>query len=220
MSLAGLFLVVHCGERRVDREQADRLVGDQRRHIEWPPAVAAHFEQAGKAGGALDQVVIGLPLLIFPALAEASAMDIDDARINRLDAFIIQPQPFHPGQPDIVEEHIGMFQQFENDRLVVGILAVERDRFLVAVERGKNRAEIAGRTVPGVAHHVAGKFALAIFDLDHVGAHVGEVESGKRSQHNGRHVDDLQPLQWTRWFRVPFQLWPSAHSKVLKLLGA
>ena len=147
-------------------------------------------------------------------------MDIDNARVDRLDAFIVQPQPGHPGQPDIVEEHVGMLEQLENDRLVVVILAVERDRFLVAVERGEDRAEISGRAVPGVAHHVAGKLALAIFDLDHVGAHVGKIEGGKGSQHDRRHIDDLQSLQRTRRFRFPFQLRPSAHSIVLKLLGA
>ena len=148
---------------------------------------------------------------IFPALAKAGTVDVDNPGIDRLDAFIIEAKPSHAGKPDIVEEDVGVLEQLDDHRLVILLLGVEGDRFLVAVERGEDRAEVAGRAVPGMAHHVAAKLALAIFHLDHIGAKIGKVQGGEGAQHNGRHVDDFQALERTRRFRIPLQFRPAAH---------
>ena len=87
-----------------------------------------------------------------------------------------------------------MFEQLDNHRLVGFFLGIERDRFLVAVERGENRPEIAGWTVTGMAHHVARKLAAVIFHLDDFRAHVGKIQGRKRPQNDSGHVQYLQAL--------------------------
>ena len=50
---------------------------------------------------------------------------------------------------------------------------------------------------PGPAVDAAGDVTGERFDLDHVGAHVGQRRAGARRGHPARHLDDAHPVQRT-----------------------
>jgi len=71
------------------------------------------------------------------------------------------------------------------------LLEVQRDRALAAIGRHEHRREL---TVAGGA---AGDVAGERFDLDHVGALVGQQHGANRPRNDRRQVDDPDALQRT-----------------------
>ena len=77
---------------------------------------------------------------------------------------------------------------------VVGVLEVERDRALVAVDAEVVRRDaVAHRRLPG-----AGVVAGRRLDLDHLGAEVGEQHRGVGAGQDPGEVGDQQPGQRVR----------------------
>ena len=66
------------------------------------------------------------------------------------------------------------------------ILEVERDRALVAIDRGEILAVAVDERRPG-AHEIP----VGRFDLDHVGAHVGEQAAAERTGEDLAEFDDF-----------------------------
>jgi hypothetical protein len=122
-------------------------------------------------------------------------MDVDDVRVDRLDRFIIEPEPRHPRHANIVEKHVRLAQQRLELCLAQFFAPVDRHRFLVAVERHEDRPQIAGRRRSGIAHHVAGMGAALVLDLDHVRAHIGQHHRRQRTHDHARHVQHAHPCK-------------------------
>ena len=176
--------------RRVSGKQTADLIGDKRRGICRSPPIAL-LRQCGKARRGLNEIVVSLPVAICAARAEACAVDIDDVGVDRFHFFITEAQPLHSRKPHIVDEHIGVFEQRFQHRLVLGLFDVEVDCFFVAVERCKNRAVLLGRRIARVAHQVARRIAFRILDLDNLCTQVGKIYRGKGAEHDSRHIDHL-----------------------------
>jgi hypothetical protein len=54
-------------------------------------------------------------------------------------------------------------------------------------------------------------------DLDHVGAHVGQMLRGERPQQNRRQIDHPHALQWSRHFLVPAMTFWSCPDRAIAL---
>ena len=79
------------------------------------------------------------------------------------------------------------------DALCVGVLEVEGDALLAAVEA----LEVDGVLVAGVRRHVAGDVAacVGVLDLDDLGAHVGEMQGAPRARAVLLEGDDADAIQ-------------------------
>ena len=159
----------------------------------------------------MNEIVICLPLAIGPARAKARAMHINNIRIDGLYCLIAKAKPLDARHPHIVDEHISLFQQGFEHRFILWLFNVEVNSFFVAVERCENRPMLFGRRIAAMAHHVAGRIALTIFDLDYLSAQIGQLHRCIRAKHNCGHVYDLNALQRPRWFCVPCQFRPFRH---------
>ena len=147
-------------------------------------------------------------------------MDIDDVGVNRLDRFILKAKPLDSCHADIVDEDIRLFEQRLQYLFVFSVLDIQVDGFFVAVKRGKNWAVLFGGRIPAVAHHIARRIALAVLDLDDLGAQVSHLHGGIRPKHDCRHVHHLDALQWPGWFLVPCQFRPFCHHCSPKVLAS
>ena len=122
------------GDRGIGGMKARNLVSDQRREEARGRVAINLWQQAGYAGCRLDHIVIGLQIGIGPVLPKPDAVDIDNVGPDRFDRFVIQPQPLQRLAANIGDKDIGLGQQLLHDRLVIGLLQVERDRTLAVVE--------------------------------------------------------------------------------------
>ncbi len=174
----------------MDRIEADDAIGDRQRHIARLAAADA-ADQPGDRRDALDEVVIGGPARIRPALAVAHQAHVDDAGIGR--AHVVSPEfePAHRRRADVVHEDVGVAAQFQHGVAPGRLLHVEHHAALVAVDLQIDRAHA------GAAHRAAGAHDVARgrLDLDHVGAVVAEDLGRERPHQHGRHVDDAHALE-------------------------
>ena len=186
------------GQHRVGQRQACGLVGDQRRDVLGLAAVVA--QQAGQSAGGLDHVVERGLAFVGAALAEARRDAIHQPWVQRRRRLVAQAQALDGGQPHVVHQHVHRRQQPLDHRHAVGLLEVDAQRALVAVDRQEDRAHAARP-----ARHAVGTHAVALgrLDLDHVGAVVAEDLGGHRPQHDGGQVEHSHTGQRTAaWDRL------------------
>ena len=163
---------------------ADLRAGDERR------AVA----EAGRGGGAaraLGDVLVDLAILVG-AGAEALDRGHDHARIGLVDVLPGQPHAVERAGREILHQHVAVLDQPIKDFLALGMLGVDGDRALAAVEHGEIEAVGAFDVAQLAARDVADAGPL---DLDHVGAHIGEeLCAGRARLHMGK-VEDLHTVE-------------------------
>ena len=84
--------VYHGGQHRVGRVHAGHLVGDSGGHVARPRIAIHAGGETGHAGRGLDYIVIGLQRGVWPAAAEADAMDIDQVGIFGAHRFVAETE--------------------------------------------------------------------------------------------------------------------------------
>src|SRR6185437_5440715 len=84
----------------------------------------------------------------------------------------------------------GAVDQVPEDLEIGGCLEVERDAALVAVPQHERRALALDE-----GRCAADRIALRAFDLDHVGAHVGELHAAERTRQMRRQVENHQTFE-------------------------
>ena len=143
--------------------------------------------------GRLEQPVVAGQRRHRPGLAEAGDRAVDQPRVDRLQALVIEPEALEVADLVVLDQHVGGLDQLADDLLPLGLGMVERDRALVAVGDGEE-ARMAGLdavlaldpreaiAAPVVAH--AGPF-----DLDHVRAQIAEDLRADRRREDAAHVD-------------------------------
>src|SRR3546814_12777364 len=89
----------------------------------------------------LEQQILPRPVDIGSALAIARHGNIDQPRVDRRQRFIIDAEAPGDAGAVILDEDIGRLDHFEQERLALRRLEVDRDRALVAVERKEGRSE-------------------------------------------------------------------------------
>ena len=108
-----------------------------------------------------------------------------------------EAEPLERAGPEVLDEHVRIVDERQQDVPVGGDLEVEDDRALVAVDQLPPQAFAIARVAPCEA---AEGVATGVFDLDDVGAVVGEVAGAVRTGENGRQVEDAKRRErWPRW---------------------
>ena len=187
LSLAGLFAFE---QRHHDTEcckQSGRHVGDRRAcaHRSLPRQAGDRHQPAH----ALRDLVEARPFLVGAVLAIGRDAGIDDARIDGLQVRIIDPQPpFHVGA-EILDHHIGLLREPQQQRAPGLVLEVDGDAALVAVQI----LEIAA--VAGAANRVAALQPLRRFDLDDIGAPIGELARAGRPRTHPRQIEHGEMIE-------------------------
>src|SRR6185503_15765838 len=123
------------------------------------------------------QVVIGRPPGVAAAAAVADHAEIDDRRLGLADRVVTQAEALKRRRPDIRDEGIGAARQPQDRIARLGLLEVQRNRALAARIVLEAAAHAA---VAGVVAVTAG-IALRRFDLDHLGAEVGDDAGAPRA---------------------------------------
>ena len=157
------------------RHVVDRGAGAHRR----PLRVAGHRHQPAHA---LRDLVEAGAVAVGAVLAEARDRGEDDARIDLRERFVVDPQPVLDVGPEVLDDHVGLLDQSQQQRVSRVGLQVDRDRALVAVQ------VLHVGAVARAADQVRAQ-PLRGFDLDHVGAEVGEL------LHAGGAGADLRQVQ-------------------------
>jgi hypothetical protein len=119
---------------------------------------------------------------------------VNEPRISYYQALEFKPCPLQRLGSHVGDKHVSAVYQATQCRHAIGVLQVEADRALVAVEIEK----LAGHS--GVASTLgerAQEIAAWRLDLDHVRTLVGEGARADRADHHGSLVDDADAREWT-----------------------
>jgi hypothetical protein len=131
-------------------------------------------------------------LAVRPVLAEAGDAREDDPRVDAPQGVVVDAQAvLHVGAV-VLDHHVGVADELEEDLASLRRLQVEGHRPLVAVEVLEIRA--LART----AHALVRVDARRRFDLDHVGAEVGELLDAGRAGADAGEVEHAQAGERTR----------------------
>ena len=187
--LAGTLAVEEGGQQGVGEVQARDLVGGDGRRIEG--RAVAHLEEAGKAGGGLDDVVVGGLAGVATVAAEADGGGVDDFGIGGAHGIEGEAQLVDGLLAHVVDEGVGGGDQLHERRLAGLGLEVEHDRALVAVAVGKDGGEAGCRLRRQGTHAVA----LRRLDLDDLGAKIPQDLRGVGAEDDGGEVEDAQAFE-------------------------
>ena len=147
---------------------------------------------------ALDCVVIPRAFGIRPGLAKAGDGAINDARVDGFQRRIVQPITRHVADLEVLDNHIAMHNKLTNQRLAFGFGNVTGQRTLVAIG-----AQVVGNLLRLRALRVfqegraSGPRVVAgagAFDLDHVGAEVGERLGAPGAREHAGEVEDADAV--------------------------
>jgi hypothetical protein len=156
--------------------------------VGFPVGVAGEAHQP--ADGLDDQVVAGQPGTLLTA-AEAADRGVDDTRVGLGHGRVVEPEPRERARPEVLEHDVGAGDQPARHVEVVGVLEVQGDRPLVAVDPEEvGRDPVAHRGLPR-----AGVVALGALDLDHLGAQVAQEHRGVGAGQDPGEVGDQQSRQ-------------------------
>ena len=164
---------------------------------------------AHQAGHSLHGHVEGAFSGIRPALPIPGNRAIDDAAIERFQRIVAETEPPEHAGAEVLQHDVGDGAQRLQLRKARGILQIDRDRPLVAVDRRKIFAERRPAVGRGerrpAAHAVA---ARRILHLDDVGAEIGEQRARKGPRRDLSKFEDADPRQRS----VAFAVARSAHA--------
>ena len=171
------------GPPRADLRQAggDRVGGVQaggeigQRHAGLDRGAVRFAGHAHHAGRSLDgdvEATFGATRTVLP---ESRDRAVDERGLARSEPVPAKAQALHGPGAAVLQQHLGLQHELARDLQVGRLLEVQRDRALAAVEAGEVLAVAAGQRWPG-AHGVT----LGRFDLDHLGAEIGQQHAGER----------------------------------------
>ena len=152
----------------------------------------AHAAAAGLAGHA-DHAALGLDheiergaVAIRAVLAEAGDRAVDDARLPRARLRVADAELVDGADAQVLEHDVGAIEQPEEDRLALGMLQIERDALLVAIQVDEvGRLVAVERRPPG-----ARDLAVERLDLDDLRAVVAEHRRRERAGERVGQIED------------------------------
>ena len=164
-------------------EHAAHDVDDGRAGAQRPSRRAGHVSETAHH---LHDFVQRWPLLVRPG-QKAFQRAIDQPRVDLRQVLGPQPALGHRARREILDHHVGRLQELHQDRPALGRIGVERQALLVAVEV----AEEAGAEAAQLPRAVA----VDRFDLDHLGAEVGQDHAAGRAEDGVREFDDADAFE-------------------------
>ena len=111
-------------------------------------------------------------------------MRTDDGAVVRRQSFVGQPEPFGDIAPQVVRNRIGAFDQAVEDGLAFGRRNVERQAFLVEVDRLEEEARVVRIDAIGKIRAETPRVVApeaSVFHLDDLAAEIGEMLGSKRA---------------------------------------
>ncbi|MNV75384.1 hypothetical protein D3C71_1686660 [compost metagenome] len=108
--------------------------------------------------------------------------DVDQPGVARLQRGVVQTQLLHHAGLEVFTDDVGRIDQAQGGFDAFGLLQVQRNALLVAVEHGKEAR--AG------TQQAAGGVAAYRLDLDHFRAQVREQHAAGRPHHHVGELDD------------------------------
>ena len=181
-------------KRRRDRAEgigAGQHVGDVDAAVIRPPflALIGDLRQV-VARGSVDHRGIGRQSGGRPGLAVARDRTIDEVGLRGLQHGVVEPEAGHHAGAEILDHDIGGRDQAADDLDRLGPLQVEDDALLAGVELAEGGAgAVAQRRAR--PHHVA----LGGFELDHLGAEIGQQPRAMRPGDRRREIHDPQAVE-------------------------
>ncbi len=120
---------------------------------------------------------------------------IDEARVDLPEARIVDAEASRHRRPEILDQHIGALDHTMQDRKTLLLLQIEREGALAAIgaEEEAGFARQARRELP---QHVA----LRRFDLDDIGAEIGEQRAAVRAGEIAAQIEDGDAAERPRGF--------------------
>ncbi len=175
LALAGCFRMAQGGLYRDHRIQPGEDVGDRDAHLlRLAAGLAGDRHQAADA---LDDEIVAGSWRIRPVLPETGDRAIDKARVDRLEAVIVEPVFLQSADLEILDQHIGRRDQLAHRLRALRRGEIHGDRALAAI----GGMVIGGRQVLAVMAHDEGRTpfagvvtAVGVLDLDDVRAEIGE----------------------------------------------
>ncbi len=187
----------HHGAHQAQGRQGPRAQIDQRqpRLLRRTLGVAG---QAHPAGVALHQVVVPGFRGPLPAASEGREGGADDGPLDLAEAGVVQAHAGGQVAAQVVEDAIGPADQWMEHGRCLGMVQVEGDALLVAVEALEVDAVVAF----DFGSHLAGDVASAegVFDLDHLCSQVGQQHAGPGTGAELLDGQDANALQGCGWF--------------------
>ncbi len=190
-----------CARQREGGHRAGGVIDRGRAELDWIDLFRSrHRHQTGRG---LDHEIISGLAAARTAVAERRDRTVDQARRNRAQRLVAEPQRIEGAGPVVLDQHVRGCDQALEDLTARFGLQVERDRTLVRTLR-----EIIG------AHAIAAELAIAaaaaalvgiagILNLDDVGAEQSELIGSEGTSQNVGRVDDPYPFERARHVPPP-----------------
>jgi hypothetical protein len=176
-------------EDALREEDPGAQVGDRNAHAHR--TLARNAGDGHEAAHPLGDLIDAGPVPIRPVLPEAGDAAVDQARIDRAQALVVDAESaLHVGAV-VLHDDVGVLRQPLEDGHPVGLAEVQRDALLVAVQV----LEIEPVTI--AAHTVAGA-AAGHLDLDRRGAPIDELPHAGRAGPRPGQVEHREPAEGKR----------------------
>ena len=149
--LAGALALVQRAEDAVGGIEAGDVVGQRR------PAGLRRLridELAQHAAERLRHRVIGGPVGVGAVAPEAGDRSVDEPRVRVAEHFVGKAQPVEHAVAEIVDQHVGLLDQIEQDLLAARRAQIEREAALVAVVGDEMAAVVARRGNSGTGRRL------------------------------------------------------------------
>ena len=171
---------VQPGERVANRQgDVARLVG------------AVEELLAGEQPGlGVDDRGIGRPIALRALLAEARDREHDQSGVHCRERLPAEPEARHHARPVVLEDHVGLRCQLQDQLATFRATEVDADRALAHVLLG----EIARQVVDLAADH-AGHVTLGWFDLDDVGAEIAQHAADEGPCEHAGEIEHLDAVE-------------------------
>ena len=165
----------HGGGERTPHQVGDRQVRQRER-------VPVDADLVSHAGVPAVVEVVPRPVAVGATLAVAGQAAVDDARIDSRHFVVAQTQSRHRAGAKTFDDHVGIVREAQEGPGAFGLLQVDLQAALVAVDDGAQR----GRCMVARA---------CVLDLHDIGAEVGQVLRAYRTGHQAREVQHAHAAQ-------------------------
>ena len=205
--------VALAGQQRGNYAESDHdraaLIGDPAGDV--GRRLVGSADRVHDSGAPLSQVVEGRIAALGSLGAVARRARIDEARIVRAERLVVEPEPRGDTLAEVLHEHVALGRQLADDLARFGLLQVEREALLVAVVGLE--VEIARGLVGRAAGHRENPSrrvaALALLDLDYLGAQVRQHHACNRTLLPDGPIDDPNSLERSVHVVIPARDWIS-----------
>ena len=147
----------------------------------------------------LGHDVVGRPVGVGAAagapVAEAADGGVDQLGEALVQGLVAQAQAIHDAAAIVLDHGVGAVAQPHHQLAAFGLLQVDGDRLLVAVDRGEVAAERPQLVVGMVGPDDARVVAVERLDLDDLRALVGQQHGAERAGQHLREIDDADAIE-------------------------